>query len=425
MDSRIGKNAKGYAEPIKGKPGSFRLYFSLGKDPSTGKYRRSKKRTFHCKSKNPKNWPAEYRKALDLYKMELEGINEMPNSAQTLAEYATDFHTLRKTVLKSPLAFDRESGYIKHIKEMFGNTPLASLRLDDVKRAYSLALENGMSEAELYGTHVKLRQILNDAVANDLLDRNPCNAIKLPKPIYKEREALSAEEASRFLHCLMDEPPSSKITGALILLLCGLRRGEMLGLVWDDYDPINKTLRICRQYTNDKVPRAPKSKMSNRTIAISTQLSQHLDSWKKIQEEELALAGCIQNGDTPIVHSLKALRRNNIDSMVSIAGNLDGHNFDRWFRNFCVDNDFGSYSVIKKEFTKNGKKHIRGIGYSGLVPHALRHTQATLLIGEGADIKTVQARLGHASPSTTLSIYSHAIESKDREAAEAFDSLVS
>lgn len=199
----------------------------------------------------------------------------------------------------------------------------------------------------------------------------------------------------------------------------------MLGLVWDDYDPINKTLRICRQYTNDKVPRAPKSKMSNRTIAISTQLSQHLDSWKKIQEEELALAGCIQNDDTPIVHSLKALRRNNIDSMVSIAGNLDGHNFDRWFRNFCVDNDFGSYSVIKKEFTKNGKKHIRGTGYSGLVPHALRHTQATLLIGEGADIKTVQARLGHASPSTTLSIYSHAIESKDREAAEAFDSLVS
>ncbi|WP_332247766.1 tyrosine-type recombinase/integrase [Collinsella tanakaei] len=111
--------------------------------------------------------------------------------------------------------------------------------------------------------------------------------------------------------------------------------------------------------------------------------------------------------------------------MVSIAGNLDGHNFDRWFRNFCVDNDFGAYSVIKKEFTKNGKKHIRGTGYSGLVPHALRHTQATLLIGEGADIKTVQARLGHASPSTTLSIYSHAIESKDREAAEAFDSLVS
>lgn len=105
MDSRIGKNAKGYAEPIKDKPGSFRLYFSLGKDPSTGKYRRSKKRTFHCRSKNPKNWPAEYRKALDLYIMELEGINEMPNSAQTLAEYATDFHTLRKTVLKSPPCF--------------------------------------------------------------------------------------------------------------------------------------------------------------------------------------------------------------------------------------------------------------------------------------------------------------------------------
>lgn len=76
----------------------------------------------------------------------------------------------------------------------------------------------------------------------------------------------------------------------------------MLGLVWDDSDPINETLRICRQYSNDKVPRAPKSKMINRTIAISAQLSQYLDSWKKIQEKELALAGCIQNGDTPIAH---------------------------------------------------------------------------------------------------------------------------
>lgn len=74
---------------------------------------------------------------------------------------------------------------------------------------------------------------------------------------------------------------------------------------------------------------------------------------------------------------------------------------------------------------RDGKECVRGDRYVGLVPHALRHTQATLLIGEGMDVKTVQARLGHASPSTTLSIYSHAIKANDRRAADAFDRAIS
>ena len=80
---------------------------------------------------------------------------------------------------------------------------------------------------------------------------------------------------------------------------------------------------------------------------------------------------------------------------------------------------------VTKTFTRDGKTCIRGTRYSGLVPHALRHTQATLLIGGGSDVKTVQARLGHASPSTTLAIYAHAIEANDRRAAEAFDEMLS
>lgn len=89
-----------------------------------------------------------------------------------------------------------------------------------------------------------------------------------------------------------------------------------------------------------------------------------------------------------------------------------------------MDNGFGTYATVSKTFVKDGKLHIRGKDYHGLVPHALRHTQATLLIGAGADVKTVQARLGHASPSTTLSIYAHSIEANDVRAAEAFDHLL-
>lgn len=70
-----------------------------------------------------------------------------------------------------------------------------------------------MSESELHGTHVKLRQILQDAVLNEVTDKNPCDAIKLPKPTLKERAPLSAEEASRFLACLQEEGYSPTRSG--------------------------------------------------------------------------------------------------------------------------------------------------------------------------------------------------------------------
>ena len=63
-------------------------------------------------------------------------------------------------------------------------------------------------------------------------------------------------------------------------------------------------------------------------------------------------------------------------------------------------------------------------GYEGFNLHELRHTQATLLIGSGADIKTVQNRLGHSSASLTMDIYAHAIEQNDRDAAEKIGSLL-
>lgn len=419
MEHRIKRGAKGCTEPIKGKPGTFRLYFSLGKNPVTGKYDRTRKRTFHCKSKNPKNWPRECEKALAAYRAELEGAARDDRQMRTVGEFANDFHALRESEFKSPLSGDREAVYVRHICDMLGGIRLDELLPEDIRRAYAEARKDGMSESELHGTHVKLRQILQDAVLNEFIDRNPCDAIKLPKPNLKEREPLGAEEASRFLACLREEGLSPNAVGTMIILQTGMRRGEMLGLSWGDYDPVNRTVSISKQYTNDRSLRPPKSKMSRRTIAVNEHLASYLDAWRPVQAEALSRFALSQDLDTPIVHGI------GVSGDRASLVRVDGHNFDRWFRNFCVDNGFGTYSNVTKTFVKGGKRHIRGTGYTGLVPHALRHTQATLLIGGGADVKTVQARLGHASANTTLQIYSHAIEANDRKAADAFGQLLS
>jgi integrase len=70
-----------------------------------------------------------------------------------------------------------------------------------------------------------------------------------------------------------------------------------------------------------------------------------------------------------------------------------------------------------------GKGFRDEIGFPGLMMHELRHTQATQLLGEGVDVKTVQTRMGHAKASHTLDLYAHAIPTNDQNAADVMGGL--
>ena len=83
------------------------------------------------------------------------------------------------------------------------------------------------------------------------------------------------------------------------------------------------------------------------------------------------------------------------------------------------------FREITHYIERDGKMYARGTKYSGLTPHMLRHTQATLLIGENVDIKTVSSRLGHSTVKLTLDTYAHAIAAKDQAAANTIGNLLS
>ena len=429
METRIKPTAKGTSEPIKGKPGSFRIYFSLGRDPESGnngkrvKYLKTPKRTIHCKSKNPKNWPGEVSNALDVYRKELESYEPASDAPTTVAGYAEDFHQLRESSFGSPLSFQREGYDVRHIRELFGDIPLSSLRPDEIKRAYAEATSNGrFTDAEIRRIHVKLKQVMQDALENELIERNPCISVRLPKPDLRARNFLPPSELPRFTKCLLAEPMGPMTACTMLIFHLGLRKGEALGLYWEDYDPGAMEIRIVRQYTNDKTLRAPKSEMSRCILSIDSSLAKYLDEWKEKQRGLFERRGLEQRSTDPIVHAFSVSKGMDGTRHVSIT-RPDGHNYSRWFRDFCVDNGYGEYRNVTSRFERDGKLHTRGTGYSGLVPHGLRHTAATALVASNVDLKTVQARLGHASASTTANFYTHAIRANDRIAAKAFETL--
>lgn len=190
-----------------------------------------------------------------------------------------------------------------------------------------------------------------------------------------------------------------------LALATGVRRGEALGLVWGNVDLARKRIRIQKQLDSKGVHRDPKSHKSKRNLAIDDGTIAFLAEWKIIQSDLF-----YQGGDVP-------------DDAAVCSNDTDGNfispaAFDKWRRAWFVDHDLGTFEKVEVWHDRNGVKRYRRSGYKGYNLHELRHTQATLLIGSGADIKTVQNRLGHSSASLTMNIYAHAIEQNDRGAAD-------
>lgn len=397
-----------------------------------GKYVRAPKRTFHGKKRDAKEALERY-KAEYLSQLAAENEAREASEAGTVASYAARYH--EQKAMKSPLAYKREGLEIRHIARLFPGVALTALDAKAIRLAYSkerARRESGaplpgggepLSENGLFKVHVKLRQILDQAYLDGDIEKNPCHFIKFPKPPQtKERRPLDIEEARRFRREVLsgfEDEPDAKLVALAIETSTGARRGELLGLCWGDIDFDAGTVFIHTQFSNDKKLRDAKQD-SRRTLAVDPELLGILREWHLVQGQGLPhinelrrarrLSPVLQDADYPVVTGRYGDR-------------LDPNNFDRFFRNFCVDHGFGEFTKDVTEKQHGGKTLIRGKGYEGLMLHELRHTVASLLIAEGLDVKSAQHQLGHASAQTTLNIYAHAFESRSREAADMLSGI--
>lgn len=373
------------------------------------------------------------------YQQELDRVTMTGDDLDiTVGQYARRWHKSRAEQGKvKAITTERDETEIRRIETYLGSVRLRQVTTDVLDRAYSKMAKDGVSFASRTKTHGKLKQILDQAQASGLIDRNPCHAIKgmsRPEvsPAKRDEQRVDQDDLLRLFDILDATPQDGKTVALWLGCVTGMRRGEVLALTWREVDLDEGTIDVKWSLGKKGVREPPKTEKSVRLVRICDSADVKTDATiaylKRWRERQRAVfkayaAKCREKGDTDgtsLVWTPDAPVCSN--ARCSWQG-VD--NFGRWRRLWYAKHDFGYFEHEEEYLDAAGIKRIRRTGYHGPNFHSLRHTQATVLIGGGADVKAVQDRLGHAQASTTLNIYAEAQKSKERTTASMMSKLVS
>lgn len=233
-----------------------------------------------------------------------------------------------------------------------------------------------------------ISDVFSYGVKMGVVPDNPCSKVSLPKNTSKEKEIYSQEEMAQFLNLMADEPIKYKAFFYLIAYT-GFRRGEMMGLEWQDVDFENNIISVRR--TSNYTPKrgtytdTTKTKRSQRTVKIAPQIMALLKELQEYQDEQ-----ALRIGD-------KWVESNRLFTKWDGSA-MDLNTPYNYLLKFCKSHDLPFYGI-----------------------HQFRHFAASALISAGLDITTVSGALGHSCSGTTLNCYSHMFQTAQAKVASAMD----
>lgn len=259
--------------------------------------------------------------------------------------------------------------HLTHITAEFGEVPMVEILPTDVKAWLAKLKQAGFKDSYVYALHSRLSQLLADAAHDNLLGRNPCSK-KTSPPAGKPKPYCATTEQVWALHDVM---PDHLRVAVLLGAFVGLRVAEVSGLRVSDVDFIRGVVHPKQQWPAEPL----KTEGSDAPVPIPHDLA-------------LLLSASVQKYGT--------------DTMVTNGAGGCGP----WLIERAVREAKGSVEGLPDEFSF----------------HDLRHYFASLLIASGADIKTVQARMRHASARTTLDTYSHLWPDADDSTRSAVGAVI-
>lgn len=301
-----------------------------------------------------------------------------------------------------PSTYDRYSGTIeRHLKPALGDTPLKDITPMALQRFYTEKLDGGRLDGQDGGLspttvrqfHNLLHKVFETARKWGLVKNNPAKAADPPKRAETEMQYLTPDQARAFIEAC-EEPGQRYGDLFKLAVLTGLRRGELLGLRWQDLDLQNNVASIrqtlVRSTEGNLRFQTPKSSTGERTVALTHRVIHTLQQHRERQQEKREEVGSGWQGED---HDLVFTN--------AVGAPVDPSNLRRTYDKVLEENDLPMIRF-----------------------HDLRHTHATLMLRNGEHPKVVSERLGHSRVQITLDRYSHVLPNMQDEAAQDLEDFL-
>lgn len=320
------------------------------------------------------------------YRAKLGEIELKParNSDKDLFMYAFDYFKGRLD--RHEYERSTFSSNLKHMRaweKALGRRSLSKVTEKDVKNAISEWFSDGRDATTVDKRMTALNEVYKNAVHDGLCTRNPLEHVRRPKKQYKELNGINdSETLSKAAAAIARMPLDSFKVAFSLALYTGMRRGEVCALEWRNVDLERGLIWVRSSIGADDCGKYVKPPKSNRPrdIAMPDTLRKLLVQWRAECKQEFAYVVCDSDGN--------------------------------YFNPDYVTHVFTSFARFNA---------LEGAAGRRLTLHDLRHTAATVLIGHGADVKTVQSVLGHSSAAITLDMYASADSNAKRSAAAILD----
>jgi integrase len=299
-----------------------------------------------------------------------------PNSCCTFRDYveASWLPEVLPTVKYSTTKYYRYMLRV-HLYPTIGDVQLRLISRDVVQNLLNAKLHSGLSWKTVKHLRTVFGTVMGAAEIAELIPNNPVRKTRPPrKGLVKERAVIAPEKIRELLDALPE--PSRSL--AQLLVLTGMRIGELLALRWRDVDLKQNTIRVTQTVYEGHFDE-PKSQRSRRSIPLGVKSIEILSLRK----------GVVVNPDD------------------LVFGTSMGTPFDR-------------HNLLNRQLKPTCKK----LGFVGVNWHWLRHANATLLDAVGTPLGTVQSLLGHSSSEITREIYLHSIPSDARVAVQRVEDLL-
>lgn len=363
--------------------GNYQRSITVGRKPDGTPIRKS----FYAKTiKELEAKAAEYMRQLNMGTLSSD-------ESMTFGEMATIWlRDYKCTVGASTFKMYRTS-LTKHLLPTLAGMKLKDLKPHYLQRILNNMVKEGYAKKTMSGVKQAACQIIELALDNDIVFRNVFHKVVVPQGTVTERLPLKEDVVQLITNTFEGHRMGLP---AMIMLYCGLRRGEVMALTWNDIDLKNKVITVNKSLAFDgNTPhiKTPKTKSSIRRVPIPDILIPALSGKRR---DSLLICPAEQSGGL----------------MTSTAIKRAWDSYQHYL-NICAGGRDGSRSRPKVQAVEP------------FTAHQLRHTFATMLYDAGTDILSAQHFLGHADVETTLKVYTHLSAEKQQVAVDQLNEYLS